>query len=76
MSSSPDVLISGEVRMKIDEEEELKRCRGCGSSTLFLDWRAGDRICTNCGIVDEERIRDTRPEWKVRNISLLSLYQD
>lgn len=66
MSSIPDVLISAKVSMKIEKEEEEQqlRCRGCGSNAFLLDWKAGDRVCTNCGTVDEEHIRDTRPEWK------------
>lgn len=46
-------------------EDELRSCRHCNSSSFFVDWKAGDRVCTNCGVVDEEKLRDSRPEWRV-----------
>lgn len=45
-----------------DEDEE--RCRNCASTNLLTDWKQGDRVCTDCGVVAEERLRDDRPEWK------------
>ena len=39
-------------------------CRHCYSPNLTTDWAAGDVICTDCGIVSEERIRDATAEWK------------
>jgi len=42
----------------------LESCRHCKSSSFFVDWKAGDRVCTNCGVVDEEKLRDSRPEWR------------
>lgn len=45
-------------------EEEEERCRACHSNELVTDWKQGDRICTNCGVVAEEHLRDERPEWK------------
>lgn len=43
-------------------DEELK-CRFCQSKSLLTDWAQGDRVCTNCGVVNEERVRDDRQEW-------------
>lgn len=31
---------------------------------MRTDWAQGDRVCTSCGVVDEERLLDDRPEWK------------
>jgi transcription initiation factor TFIIIB Brf1 subunit/transcription initiation factor TFIIB len=45
-----------------DPEEE--HCRHCHSIALRIDWCQGDRVCTDCGLVAEERLRDDRPEWK------------
>jgi transcription initiation factor TFIIIB Brf1 subunit/transcription initiation factor TFIIB len=45
-----------------DEEEE--RCRNCHSVALVTDRAQGDRVCTSCGVVAEERMMDDRPEWK------------
>ena len=43
---------------------EQKHCRHCSSPSLVVDWAQGDRICTACGVVDEEHIRDDGPEWR------------
>jgi len=45
-------------------QNDERICDHCGSSKLFTDWTQGDLICTNCGVVIEEKLRDTRPEWK------------
>ena len=60
---SPPVLYQPFGR-NFDNNEEDERCRACHSTALFTDWRQGDRVCTNCGVVAEEKICDDRPEWK------------
>jgi transcription initiation factor TFIIIB Brf1 subunit/transcription initiation factor TFIIB len=45
-------------------EDEEDRCRSCHTISMHTDWRQGDRVCTNCGVVAESRLRDDRPEWK------------
>jgi transcription initiation factor TFIIIB Brf1 subunit/transcription initiation factor TFIIB len=40
------------------------QCRACHSTALYTDWSQGDRICTSCGVVDEEHIMDRGPEWR------------
>ena len=47
----------------IDEDDE-ERCLSCHSTALVTDWKQGDRVCTNCGVVAEARLMDDRPEWK------------
>mmetsp|Transcript_20308 Transcript_20308/g.43947 ORF Transcript_20308/g.43947 Transcript_20308/m.43947 type:complete len:624 (-) Transcript_20308:405-2276(-) len=44
--------------------EESRRCRGCLSTDLRVDWSAGDRVCTSCGLVDEERLLEQGAEWR------------
>jgi len=46
------------------EDEEERRCRACFSTSIYTDWAAGDRVCTDCGRVDEEHLLDERPEWR------------
>jgi len=46
------------------DEEEQECCRACLSTAMIVDWKQGDRICTNCGVVADERLRDDRAEWK------------
>mmetsp|Transcript_2732 Transcript_2732/g.4057 ORF Transcript_2732/g.4057 Transcript_2732/m.4057 type:complete len:579 (-) Transcript_2732:400-2136(-) len=45
-------------------EDEDHRCRHCQSQSLRVDWAQGDRVCTNCGVVDGQHVMDDRPEWK------------
>ena len=40
------------------------QCRACHSTALYTDWSQGDRICTSCGVVDEEHLMDRGPEWR------------
>ena len=46
------------------EDEDGRRCRECLSSRLHVDWAQGDRICTDCGVVHEDRVRFYGPEWR------------
>ena len=46
----------------IDDDDRV--CRSCHSHNLRVDWAQGDRVCTDCGVVDESHILDDRPEWK------------
>lgn len=46
-------------------EEAPQSCRICHEmNTLRVDWAQGDRVCTNCGAVDEGHLLDSRPDWK------------
>jgi len=42
-------------------------CRHCSSPRLITDWKAGDVVCTDCGSVAEDHIRDASCEWRVFN---------
>lgn len=44
--------------------DDQEACRFCGSYSLIVDWKQGDKVCTTCGVVAEERILEDRPEWK------------
>lgn len=57
-------MASASVLSYLDEDE---KCRHCHSPSLHVDWAAGDRVCTNCGVVNEEHLRDDRPEWREFN---------
>ncbi|VEU42582.1 unnamed protein product [Pseudo-nitzschia multistriata] len=46
------------------EDPDEDRCAHCHSATIITDWKQGDRVCTTCGIVAEEKLMDDRPEWK------------
>jgi transcription initiation factor TFIIIB Brf1 subunit/transcription initiation factor TFIIB len=44
-------------------DDEDRPCQSCQAYSLKTDWAQGDRVCTNCGVVDEGQLMDTRPEW-------------
>jgi transcription initiation factor TFIIIB Brf1 subunit/transcription initiation factor TFIIB len=49
-------------------DPEERRCRACHSpKPLFTDCAQGDRICTDCGVVDEGCLLDTTAEWREFN---------
>jgi len=64
----PGKVASATVSLKAPPEELFdsteRRCRVCRSSALITDWAQGDRVCTSCGVVDEEHLLDSRPEWR------------
>lgn len=41
----------------------MQRCRECLTDTLVTDYRQGEVLCNQCGLVHEQRILDDRPEW-------------
>merc|ERR1712238_267241 len=41
-------------RPKRGRENDL--CKSCNSAMLINDWSQGDRVCTNCGVVDQAHL--------------------
>jgi len=39
------------------------RCTDCGSQNMIEDWRCGDYLCGDCGLVAQSGIIDEGPEW-------------
>jgi transcription initiation factor TFIIB len=44
--------------------EETIKCPKCGSTNLSRDYRRGELICNDCGLVIEEDFIDHGPEWR------------
>ena len=64
---SEPVLFQPDQPQKVQQRsyfEDDPRCRSCHSTEIVTDWKQGDRICTNCGVVVEDHIYDDRPEWR------------
>lgn len=40
------------------------KCPECGSSNLMRDYNIAEIVCMDCGYVIDEKIMDTRPEWR------------
>lgn len=68
-SSSPNPSTSNTTARKEtpNSEESEDACRHCGSRSLRVDWAQGDRVCTRCGLVADEKLLDDRPEWREFN---------
>ena len=43
---------------------EPLRCPSCGSTDIIYDAEKGELVCNNCGLVIEENVTDTGPEWR------------
>ena len=41
-----------------------KKCPECGTSHFFEDEGKGERVCAKCGLVLEESMIDSSPEWR------------
>jgi transcription initiation factor TFIIB len=44
--------------------EETIKCPKCGSTNLSRDYRRGELICNDCGLVIEEDFIDHGPDWR------------
>ena len=42
----------------------VKHCPSCGSGDIIFDSERGEYVCNNCGLVIEENVTDTGPEWR------------
>ena len=41
-----------------------RECSRCGSTEIIVDTKAGEEVCSNCGLVVSDEIVDTGPEWR------------
>lgn len=44
--------------------EEITHCPSCGGIRLSRDYKRGERVCTECGLVVDEDVIDRGPEWR------------
>jgi len=56
----------GEVEDKTSPQstQMKQRCPECGGDRLIRDYETAEIVCGSCGYVAEEKIEDTRPEWR------------
>jgi transcription initiation factor TFIIB len=60
------MIVSSDVE-KVEAKTEFKEeetCPDCGGTTILFDPTRGEYICASCGLVIEEHIIDTGPEWR------------
>ncbi|MEM2778317.1 MAG: transcription initiation factor IIB [Candidatus Jordarchaeales archaeon] len=41
-----------------------QKCPECGSTNIAFDYNTGESVCTGCGLVLDEQMLDTGPEWR------------
>jgi transcription initiation factor TFIIB len=44
--------------------ERVSKCPSCNSTDLIFDNERGELVCNACGLVIEENVTDTGPEWR------------
>lgn len=42
----------------------MDRCRGCGSEKTIVDYRHGEVVCKDCGLILVDTLFDFGPEWR------------
>ena len=52
------------MRNVTSEEGKKRACPECGCSNLMRDYDLAEIVCMSCGYVIDEKIADTRPEWR------------
>ena len=59
------------IKNKIKEKKQKSKktsvkatCPECGSKRLLIDKRKGERVCSKCGLVINDKIIDSSPEWR------------
>jgi transcription initiation factor TFIIB len=40
------------------------RCPECGGNNIFTDFSRGERVCMDCGLVQDDRVMDRAAEWR------------
>ena len=57
-----------ENRTILEEEDEKQIiCPNCGSNDIITDETRGEKICSQCGLVIEDRMVDPGTEWRAYN---------
>jgi len=52
------------VKKEKQKIEEITQCPKCGSAHLSRDYRRGELVCNECGLVIDEDFIDHGPEWR------------
>ena len=43
---------------------KIKKCPSCRSSDIIFDNEKGEYVCNGCGLIIEENVTDSGPEWR------------
>ena len=50
-----------------DEIDDQHQCANCESNDIITDENRGEKICSQCGLVIEDRMIDVGSEWRAYN---------
>ncbi len=50
--------------MALKKAKKMEICPECGSKHIFEDAAKGEKVCAKCGLVLEESMVDSSPEWR------------
>jgi transcription initiation factor TFIIIB Brf1 subunit/transcription initiation factor TFIIB len=59
-----DALVGGGRCLVRFQRSSGRRCSNCSQDALFDNTQQGDITCTNCGMVDQERVPSRLAEWR------------
>jgi transcription initiation factor TFIIB len=48
----------------VEARQRARACPECGSGHIIVDYESAEVVCRSCGYVMDEKIADTRPEWR------------
>ena len=54
----------GETGEVLQSAAKVRVCPECGGQKLIRDYEAAEIVCMACGCVIDEKLADTRPEWR------------
>jgi len=53
---------------KVETTVEVTRCPECGSSHITRDYKKGELVCEECGLVLDDQMIDQGPEWRAFDV--------
>jgi len=55
-------------KKKVETTVEATRCPECGSSHITRDYKKGELVCEECGLVLDDQMIDQGPEWRAFDV--------
>ena len=55
-------------KKKVETTVEDTRCPECGSSHITRDYKKGELVCEECGLVLDDQMIDQGPEWRAFDV--------
>jgi len=59
--------IDGDAKVDALIKNKTRKCPECSNSNLMRDYNIAEIVCMDCGYVIDEKIMDTRAEWRAFN---------